>query len=63
MANSLSPARFIRQVRQELNQVVWPSRRETLIATLLVLVLVAIMSVFFLLVDFVIGRVISALVG
>ena len=48
MAN---PAKFVREVRQEVGKVVWPTRRETMISTVMVLVLVLITSMFFLMVD------------
>ncbi len=47
----LDPARFIREVRQEVAKVTWPSRKETLITTGLVLGMSALAAVFFLVVD------------
>jgi len=46
-----SPALFLRQVRQEIAKVTWPSRKETGISTAMVFVMVLMASVFFLLVD------------
>ncbi len=46
-----SPGLFFRQVRQEVAKVTWPSRKETGVSTLMVLIMVVITSVFFLLVD------------
>ncbi|GEQ99344.1 protein translocase subunit SecE [Iodidimonas gelatinilytica] len=46
-----SPAQFVRQVRQELDKVTWPSRRETSITTVMVGIMVALTSVFFVIVD------------
>ncbi len=48
MAN---PAKFIREVRKETGRVVWPTRKETTVSTIMVLVFVLISSIFFLLVD------------
>jgi len=48
MAN---PFEFIQQVRAEASKVTWPSRRETLITTGLVLLMVVLASVFFVSVD------------
>jgi preprotein translocase subunit SecE len=48
MAN---PFEFIQQVRAEGAKVVWPTRRETLITTGLVLLMVVFASLFFLAVD------------
>ena len=48
MAN---PFEFIQQVRAEGAKVVWPTRRETLVTTGLVLLMVVLTSFFFLAVD------------
>ena len=42
---------FLGEVRQETAKVTWPTRRETAISTGMVLVMVAIASLFFFLVD------------
>jgi preprotein translocase subunit SecE len=47
----LDPAQFVREVRQEASRVTWPSRKETLITTGLVLGLSTLAAVFFLVVD------------
>lgn len=47
----ISPGKFAREVRREVVQVTWPTRRETLVSTIMVFVMVAFASVFFLLVD------------
>ncbi|MBR0670322.1 preprotein translocase subunit SecE [Neoroseomonas soli] len=47
----LDPAQFVREVRQEVGRVTWPSRKETLVTTGLVLAMSALAAVFFLVVD------------
>ncbi len=47
----LDPAQFVREVRQEVGRVTWPSRKETLVTTGLVLGMSALAAVFFLLTD------------
>ena len=47
----LDPAQFIREVRQETAKVTWPSRKETLVTTGLVLALSSLAALFFLVVD------------
>ena len=47
----VDPAQFIREVRAETARVTWPSRKETLVTTGLVLALSALAAVFFLVVD------------
>ena len=46
-----SPALFVRQVRQELQKVTWPTRRDTFISSLIVILLIFLFSIFFLLTD------------
>lgn len=46
-----SPAQFVRQVRQEFSKVTWPSRREVLISTAMVVAMVFLAAVFFMLLD------------
>ena len=46
-----SPALFVRQVRQELQKVTWPPKRDTLISSAIVILLVILFSLFFLLTD------------
>lgn len=48
---AMNPAKFIREVRQEVSKVAWPSRRETTISVVMVLVIAVIAAIFFLLVD------------
>ncbi|MFQ6550616.1 preprotein translocase subunit SecE [Aestuariibius sp. 2305UL40-4] len=48
MAN---PAQFIQQVRQEVSKVVWPTRREVFVTTVMVFIMAALMALFFSLVD------------
>ncbi len=45
------PLQFAREVRVETARVTWPSRKETLVTTGLVLALSALAAVFFLVVD------------
>ncbi len=49
-----NPFSFLQDVRSEASKVTWPSRRETLITTGLVLVMVVVASLFFLFTDTVI---------
>jgi preprotein translocase subunit SecE len=58
-----NPFEFIQQVRAEAAKVVWPTRRETLITTGLVLALVVTVSIFFLVVDQVLRQVVSLVLG
>lgn len=46
-----NPAQFIQQTRAEISKVVWPTRREVLLTTVMVFVMAALTAVFFSLVD------------
>ncbi|MBO1075933.1 preprotein translocase subunit SecE [Roseomonas marmotae] len=58
-----NPILFARDVRQEVARVTWPSRKETLITTGLVLALSALAAVFFLVTDKLIQLGMSLLFG
>ncbi len=60
---SVNPARFLRQVKQEVSKVVWPTRQETTSAVVMVFVMVTIMAIFFLLVDQVIAWGVAKVLG
>jgi len=46
-----NPLKFLREVRQEVSKVTWPTRNETLISTVMVIVLAIAASIFFLIAD------------
>ena len=43
----VSPGEFIRQVRAETARVVWPSGRDTMMTTLMVIIMTTILGLFF----------------
>ena len=59
----VSPGQFFREVRQELKKVAWPSRRELLSYTLVVLMTVVILTSFVFALDLVISRGVLAVFG
>lgn len=54
---------FYRETRQEIAKVTWPTRKETVLTTVLVVVMALIAGVFFLAVDSVLGFGISKILG
>ena len=58
-----SPAQFIREVRQETSKVTWPTRKETMITTAMVFIMVVLAAIFFFLADSVISAVIQFILG
>ncbi len=60
MAN---PVKFIQEVRSEVSKVVWPTRRETLMTTLMVFLMSALAAVFFFLVDLLLRTGLNGVLG
>lgn len=58
-----SPFKFFQEVRSETSKVTWPTRRETMITTAMVFVMVAIASVFFFAADQVIRILVTFVLG
>ena len=56
-----NPAQFVRQVRQEINRITWATKRETIYASISVLVMAIIASLFFLLVDLLLSSIVEFL--
>ena len=59
----LDPVNFAQEVRQETAKVTWPTRKETLVTTAMVFVMVVVASVFFLGVDQVMGWGVRRILG
>ena len=55
MASKTNPIAFLQQVRSETAKVTWPSRRETMISTIMVFVMVFLAAVFFFAADQLMG--------
>lgn len=51
MASKTSPFQFLQQVRTEVGKVVWPSRREVTLTTIMVFIMAALTATFFSIVD------------
>jgi preprotein translocase subunit SecE len=59
----VSPVEFFKEVRQEVNKVTWPSRRETTVTTIMVFLFSLAAAVFFLLSDQVIRMTVTLVLG
>ena len=59
----LNPIAFMQEVRHEAAKITWPSRKEVLITTVMVLIMVAFASIFFLLVDQSLSRIVRFVLG
>jgi preprotein translocase subunit SecE len=58
-----SPAQFVREVRQEISKVTWPTRKELTVTTISVLIMSALAALFFFLIDQVIAWGIRIILG
>ena len=58
-----NPFEFLQQVRAETAKVTWPTRKETMVTTIMVLIMVALASVFFLIADQILGWIVSFIIG
>ncbi len=58
-----NPAQFIQQVRAEVSKIVWPTRREVLLTTVMVFIMATLTAIFFSLVDLGIRSGLSGIFG
>jgi len=58
-----NPLQFLQQVRTEVGKVVWPTRREVMLTTMMVFVMASLTSVFFFLVDLIIRTGMTSVLG
>ena len=59
----LSPVEFIQQVKREVSKVSWPTRKEVVVTTIMVFVLVLLAAGFFLVVDQILVRIVRSILG
>jgi preprotein translocase subunit SecE len=59
----VNPGEFLRQVRAETGKVVWPTRRETLMTGLMVVIMTTILGAFFFIVDYGFSTLVQALLS
>ena len=60
---AFSPFKFLQEVRSETAKVTWPSRRETMISTVMVLAFAVIAMIFFFSADQLMGFAIEQILG
>ncbi|MGQ0565555.1 MAG: preprotein translocase subunit SecE [Gemmobacter sp.] len=54
-----NPVQFVQQVRAEVGKVVWPTRREVVLTSIMVFIMAALTATFFSLIDFGIRQALS----
>jgi preprotein translocase subunit SecE len=58
-----NPFEFLQQVRTEVAKVTWPTRRETVITTVMVLAMSVAVALFFLAADWVLSSLVTLVLG
>lgn len=58
-----TPAQFVREVRQETAKVTWPTRKETIVSSIMVCIMAVIAAIFFLAADSVISQVVRLILN
>ena len=58
-----NPVKFINETRAEISKVVWPTRREVVMTTIMVFIMATLTAIFFSLVDLVIRSGLTAGLG
>jgi preprotein translocase subunit SecE len=59
----INPLEFLRQVRQEVSRVTWPTRKETTVTTTMVFAMVVVAAIFFFLIDQLLGQGVRLVLG
>jgi preprotein translocase subunit SecE len=59
----VSPGEFLRQVRTESARIVWPTRRETVMTGIMVLIMTSLLAIFFFGVDSIFRVIVRELLG
>ena len=58
-----TPAEFVRQVKQEVSKITWPSRGDAMRGTVIVIAASIILATFLVCVDFVFAAAVKAVIG
>jgi preprotein translocase subunit SecE len=59
----VSIGEFARQVKAETAKVVWPTRRETMVTTVMVIIMTSLLGIFFFAVDSAFSTLVKTLLG
>ncbi len=58
-----NPIQFVQQVRAEVSKVVWPTRREVLLTTVMVFIMATLTAIFFAIIDILIREGLQMVLG
>tara|TARA_Y100001935_G_C16820199_1_gene274412 strand:- start:83 stop:280 length:198 start_codon:yes stop_codon:yes gene_type:complete len=57
------PIKYLQEIKNEMDKVTWPSRRETTVTSIMVLIFVFIAAIFFLLADQLLSWIVGLILG
>ncbi|HYD14049.1 MAG TPA: preprotein translocase subunit SecE [Allosphingosinicella sp.] len=60
---AFNPGKFLREVRTESAKIVWPTRKETLMTGLMVVIMTSLLAVFFFGIDSLFSVIVRTLLG
>ena len=60
---AFNPGKFLREVRTESAKIVWPTRRETLMTGLMVVIMTSLLAIFFFGVDTLFAAIVKGLLS
>ena len=60
---ALNPGKFLREVRTESAKIVWPTRKETVMTAIMVVIMTSVLAIFFFGVDWAFSAIVQALLG
>mgnify|MGYP003288963833 CR=1 FL=1 len=58
-----SPAQFVRQVKQEVSKITWPTKAETMQGSIIVIVMSVLIALFLFVVDMIFAKIIQVVLG
>ena len=58
-----SPALFVRQVKQEISKITWPTKAETMQGSIIVIVMSVLIALFLFVVDMIFAKLIQVVLG
>ncbi len=58
-----NPIKFVQEIRSEISKVTWPTKRETTVTSIMVLIMVFIAAVFFLIADQILSWFVKLILG
>ena len=59
----MKPIRYLQEIKSEITKVTWPTKRETTVTSLMVLIFVFVAAIFFLISDRILSWIVALILG